>query len=75
MSLKSFHLFFIGASILLSLGCLYASVQTFMSEPAGIHLTSVVLAAGFSAVLVAYALRAARRFRKMGGSPDHKATF
>ncbi|HUI65979.1 MAG TPA: hypothetical protein VL126_14135 [Bacteroidota bacterium] len=72
MSLKSFHLLFIGASILLSLGCLFASAWTLIREPAGIHLAPVVLAAVIFAVLTAYAMRAARGFRRMGEGSENK---
>ena len=66
MSLKSFHLLFIGASILLSIGCLYAAARTFIGEPSGGHLGPVVLAAAILAGLAAYGIRANRRFRSMG---------
>lgn len=70
MSLKGFHILFVLASIVLSLGCAYASAKAFFADPTAMRLGSVALAVAGAAILVVYVIRAVRWFRSMGVPPN-----
>ena len=55
MSLKSFHIFFIGVSVLLALGMALLSFRAFLAEPGLLHFCCTVTAALAGVSLTLYA--------------------